>query len=133
MPIIIFQIGTRLFCSSNLGLVTLISKREFPDDCTLIKVYIGLYFPSLVIISKSNCDCNTLLKKGDEECPVSDLGENYHRRRAEYTVQTVENTRLFSEPTLTQKRFTHGCTRKFTTYLFIVSSFLSTPFIGFKQ
>ena len=39
MLIIILQLGTRLFFSSSLGLVTLISMREIQDGCTVIKVY----------------------------------------------------------------------------------------------
>ena len=31
--------------------------------------------------------------------------------------ETSRPHQLFSEPTLPQKRFTHGCTRKFTIYL----------------
>ena len=42
MLIIILQIGTRLFCSSSLGLVTLISMGEIQDGCTVIKVYCNL-------------------------------------------------------------------------------------------
>ena len=40
MLIIILKKGTRLFCSSSLGLVTLISTGEIQDGCTVIKVYI---------------------------------------------------------------------------------------------
>ena len=39
MLIIILQIGTRLFCSSSLDLVTLISMGEIHDGCTMIKVH----------------------------------------------------------------------------------------------
>ena len=33
------QLGTRLFRSSSLGLVTLVSMGEIQDDCTVIKIY----------------------------------------------------------------------------------------------
>ena len=39
MLIIILKIGNRLFCSSSLGLVTLISMGKFKMACTMIKVY----------------------------------------------------------------------------------------------
>ena len=39
MLIIILQKGTRLFCSSSHGLVTLISMGETQDGCTMVKVY----------------------------------------------------------------------------------------------
>ena len=39
MLIIILQIGTRLFRSSSLGLVTLISMGEIQDGCTMIMFY----------------------------------------------------------------------------------------------
>ena len=34
-----------------------------------------------------------------------------------YCSKLLDQTGSFSEPTLTQQRFTHGCTRKFTIYL----------------
>ena len=46
--------------------------------------------------------------------------------------QTLRPNRPFSEPTPTQKRFTHGCTRKLTIYLF--NSFLFLHIMqSFKQ
>ena len=39
---IILQIGTRLFCSSSLGFVTLIPTGEIQDGCTMIKVFNNL-------------------------------------------------------------------------------------------
>ena len=53
-------------------------------------------------------------------------GEVKHSLEDEQSIllESSRPNRLFSEPTLTQKRFTHGCTLKFT---FIVSSYLSTP------
>ena len=43
MLIIILKLGTRLFCSCSLGLVTMISMGEIQDGCTMIKVYVAHY------------------------------------------------------------------------------------------
>ena len=43
MLTIILKLGTRLFCSSSLGLVTLIAMGEIQDGCTVITVYRPLY------------------------------------------------------------------------------------------
>ena len=43
-----YKIGTRLFCSSSLGLVTLISAGQIQDGCTVIKVYSIVTFCPLV-------------------------------------------------------------------------------------
>ena len=42
--IVILHLGTRFFCSSSLGLVTLTSMGKNQDGCTMIKVYFG--YPS---------------------------------------------------------------------------------------
>ena len=54
--IIILQIGTRLFCSSSLGMVTLISMGENQDGYTMIKVYWidSLLYISASLVSRSN-------------------------------------------------------------------------------